>query len=170
MKFHLIAYAEVDGIPPFTDSQLRDIYARIMGEGKGSVFSDGTIKDADGFLSMAKSFGNSLYFVYYENQMVLMVWLNRFEGSLARLNFCTFKGFDYKTKIEAGKFIINLLTEKVLDLLVGHVPASNKKAIQYAKSCGAKILGTVPNLLWNDKDQESKPGVILYYEAKNEDL
>lgn len=171
MKFKLVIYADIDGIPPYTDSQLKIIYNRMIAEGKDHVFSDGTIQNADDFVKMAKSENNTLYMVYYENEIVLVVWLNRFEGAMARLNFCSLGRIDYKIKIKAGRFIIDLLTEKVFDLLVGHVPISNQKAIQYSKSCGAKILGTAPNLVWNEKEKRSKPGVILYYEGRNnEDL
>ena len=55
------------------------------------------------------------------------------------------------------------------DLLIGYTPESNAGAIRFVKMCGAKILGTVPNLIWNEEKQMSEPGVISFYRRKTDE-
>ena len=162
--FTIMPYTKIDGIPTFKDSQLIGMYDRIVDEEKGYVFSDGTINDGNAFVEMAKRPDTSFYAVYQGETIVLVVWLNRFEGAMARMNWCSFKSVSFETKLEAGRYVIKTLTDKVVDLLVGYTPASNKGAIKAAELCGGKILGTVPNLVWNEQEQKSKEGVIIYYE------
>jgi len=169
--FHVMPYVEMDGIPTFADSQLRAMYDKIVDEEKGYIFSDGTIPDREAFVKMAKSTDTSFYVVYHVEAPVLIVWLNRFEGAIARMNWCAFNGVSIRTKIKAGRYINKLLTDKVFDLLIGYTPASNEAAIKFIKLCGGNVIGTVPNLIWDDKEKVSKDGVISYYKrGQNEDI
>jgi len=170
MTFSIMPYTKIDGIPTFTDSSIRSMYNRIVKEEKKYIFSDGTIPDADAFVLMAKSQDTSFYVVYHNEVVVLVVWLNRFESAVARLNFCSLNGVPRETKIKAGKYLISELTGRVFDLLIGHVPKTNEAAVKYAEICGAKILGEVPNLVWNESEKKSEPGIILYYGRQDEDI
>jgi hypothetical protein len=167
--FQILPYALNDGIPTFADSQLGKIYDQIVKEEKDYIFSDGMISDEKSFVEMAKSERTAFYVVYHGEKPVLVVWLNRFEGAMARLNFCSINGVSREIKISAGRYIINRLTEKAFDLLVGYVPETNRMAIEYVKACGAKVLGAIPNLVWDDREKKSKPGVVLYYEGQRDE-
>jgi len=111
-----------------------------------------------------------LYIIYYKANIVLVTWLNRFEGKIARVHWCSFKEISCRKKIDAGKYACKkLLTMKndngeyVLDLLIGYTPVSNIIAIKFLKACGCVIGNKIPNLIWNAKENKSEPGVIGYY-------
>lgn len=156
-------YVEIDGIPTFADSQLGAMYDRIVDEEKSYIFCDGTIPNKEAFIGMVKSNDTSFYVVYQGEIMVIIFWLNRFEGAIARVNWCAFNGVSARTKIKAGRYINKVMTDKIFDLLIGYTPESNGAAIRYIKLCGGKIVGTVPDLIWNEEKQMSEPGVISYY-------
>jgi len=167
--FHIITYVPIDGIPPYTDSQLRALYDRVISEEKDYVFYDGTITSSDDFIRMVKSEGTTLYVIYHTTTLVLMVWLNRLEGAIARINWCSFDDASTRTKIKAGRFFNKVITDRVFDLLIGYTPLSNEKAIKFIKLCGGKIVGEVPNLIWNEDKGESEDGIISYYERGSDE-
>lgn len=165
----IMPYTKLDGIPTFKDSVIMGIYDRIIKEGKEYVFQDGTIPDREVFLLTMKSPQTFLYVGYEDNELALIIWLNRFEGAMARLNWCAFDGVSLRDKIKIAKNLLESLTLS-FDLLIGYTPASNKAAIKFVKVCGGKVVGTVPDLIWNEEKQESEAGVISYFRGEHESL
>lgn len=169
-NLELIPYIEIDGIPTFANSDILSIYDRIIEEGKEYIFKDGTICNGAIFLETMKNGQTALYVTYYKKEMLGIVWLNRFEGKLARVHWCTFDGFSAKQKIQAGRYINEKIMDMkdakgnyVFDLLLGYTPVTNNKAIQFICFCGGIIGEVIPNLIWNNNEGKSEPGVISYY-------
>lgn len=169
-QFDVIPYIEIDGIRTFPDSDILSIYDRIIDEGKEYIFKDGTILSRVMFLEIMKDGRTALYIIYYEEKLLGIIWLNRFEGRLARVHWCIFDGFSAKQKIQAGRYASEQIMEMkdakgnyVFDLLLGYMPTTNNKAIQFTCLCGGIIGGTIPNLIWDSKEGKSEPGVISYY-------
>ncbi len=169
-KFNLIPYIEIDGIRTFADSDILSIYEKIIEEGKGYIFKDGTIYDGSAFLRAMKDNNTLLYAVYNKDELLGIIWLNRFEGKLARVHWCTFDGISTKTKIQAGRYVIkkimNMRDAKgnyIFDLLLGYMPISNDDAIRFVRLCGGIIGEAIPNLIWDSERDKSEPGVISYY-------
>lgn len=169
-NLEIVPYIEIDGIRTFTDSDILSIYDRIIDEGKEYVFKDGTVCDRFVFLETMKNGQTALYVIYYKKKLLGIMWLNRFEGRLARAHWCTFDGFSAKQKIQAGRYanekIMDMKDTKgdyVFDLLLGYTPISNSQAIQFIRLCGGITGEAIPGLIWNSKEGESEPGVISYY-------
>ena len=169
MSYYIVPYARIDGVPTFKDTQIMKIYDRIIEEGKGYVFQCGTIKNRQEFLDAMGDPSVFMYVVYRDTTIVLIYWLNRFEGALARVHICTFNDVSYKHKVEAGRYI-NKVISGCYDVLVAYIPKANRKAVLYSTHCGGKIAGTVPSLVWNEFKKTSEPGVIVYYRRDHEDL
>ncbi len=170
MNFSILPYIELDGIRTVPDSKIKGLFDQTVTDClQDIVFYEGTIKTAESFLAMAKSFGTFFYLLYDDKDVVGYTWLNRFENKTARQHYCVFKKFWGKS-IDIGKFTLeSFLKQKdsegdyIFDLLTGFIPAWNKKAINFSLKCGGKTYGEIPNAIYNAKMQRSEPAVFIYY-------
>jgi len=166
----LLPYCTIDGIRTFKDSEILAIHDRIVSEGKEYIFKEGSISNRREFLKDMDHIGTALYVGYYQGAMAFILWLNRFEGRMARLHWCVFDGVSLKKIVLAGREAVRQLVNMkdsagnyVFDLLIGYTPASNDRAVKFVKFCGGIVAAIVPNLIWNGEKKESEPGVISYY-------
>jgi hypothetical protein len=171
----ILPYIEVDGIRSFPDSYILGLYDKIIHEGHGHMFQDGSIRDRDEFLSSMKYGDNFLWIVYHDLQLLGAWWLNSHEGRTARIHFCTFKGHDAIVKKKLVHEVMEYLIHQIgpdgkylFDAFVGYLFTSNSRAIKYMEACGATIVGEIPMLLWNDQTGKSESGTIMYYVRSND--
>ncbi len=164
----LKTFTDFDGIPSMRDSEIMELYDRIQEEGTDYIFQDGDIQTRDDLLSMVKSSKNFFYLVGEKGRSVGIVWLNRVEHKMARLHFLAFREVWGRSVNIAKNVIINLLSiqhrngEHYFNVLTGHIPSKNHQAICFMKKCGCTVVGEVPHLMWNEANQESEPGTIVY--------
>jgi len=150
-RLKLIPYCEIDGVRTFSDSYIREVYARMESEGTtGIVFCDGTIVSSDDFLQTMKYGENELYFLFDRETLMGMCWLNRFESRFARFHFNLFSDAWGANSVVYGKWTVDKLLYRkngdyCFDMFVGHVPSWNVRAINYVKKLGAKVLGELPH-------------------------
>lgn len=169
MKVDLLPYTEIDGIPTMTNSFIEGLYRRMQEDGTAdTVFYDGTVRDAAGFLRKMRYENIALYAVYADRELAGVLWLNGFEGRFARCHWCVFSPYWGKGSVEIGKASLRqilALTEgggrHLYDMLLGVLPSSNERAVAYCLKCGGKRAGAVPNLVY--MDGKSAEGTIIYY-------
>lgn len=150
------------------DSCVMGLYDKMEEEGTARiVFEDGTINSREEFLNAMKT-SCRLHVVLENNEPVAAVWLNRFEGKMARLHFCFFKAAWGARSEEVGQFAVAQLLnmklddEYVYDCFVGYVPDKNKAARMFFHKMGVWVAGHLPMGHWNAFTQKSEPCTIVY--------
>lgn len=171
-NLNLLPYTTLNGEPTLSDQQLQAIYLKMKQDGTAArVFFQGDVRNESDFVSAMKSGANLLFLTMNETTPVAVCWLNRFEGRMARLHFCTFRdvwGTDLCDEIAryTSETLINLkgLDGGYLwDVFLGYLPSSNRLAIRYLLQNRYTLVGRVPNLMWDHKNQRSVEGTIFCY-------
>lgn len=163
-NFNIVPYTTVDGVPTFKDSEIAVLWDRIWEEGVGnSVFFDGTIKDRDHFIDLMAGNNNFLYLIYYHAELVAMFWINRIEKTHCYCHFTCFKNvWGTQIAIDAGKIGIDCCLNILgFDVVLGLLPAKNRRALRYLEKVGLKVVGTIPNILWDNMEKRSIAGILV---------
>lgn len=159
-------YVHFDGMPTFRNTEILSFYEQMEKDGTAeTVFWDETINSKHEFLQHVKSHGALLLVALMDSVPVGICWLNGFECGMARLHFCIFS-IGWKNSLEIGKALVQkaININKDINMLIGFVPESNKKAIGFCLKCGAKHLGSFPRGSRNSKNGDfSMPTAVLYY-------
>ena len=86
------------------------------------------------------------------------------------MHWSVFKNFWGRGSVELMKFAISNLIHMqnsnhnyLLDVLIGLVPITNRRAISFAIKCGANADTVVPHALYNIHTKESVDAVLIYY-------
>jgi hypothetical protein len=168
-NIELIPYTEVDGIRTYKDSDILDLYDRIIEDGYEYMFSDGTIGSRDKFLHTMKYKDNQLYVLYIDRVIAGVMWLNDFNGKVAKMHWCVYNHVSTRQKLylmrDAVDQVLNIKEKSggyLFDLIIGTTPVSNELAARFVLAAGAKLAGEVPNLLWNETEGRSESGYITY--------
>ena len=193
----LMPYTRIDGVPTFRDSEIMDLYDRMVSDGTSeTVFSDGSVNSRDDWLRSMTSGDNKLYVMKIvdagdpgrgilsayprpegiENgSAALVLWLNGFEGKVARMHWACFKEFWNKGSVEMMKFalreIMGLEDHNAfhmgrggyfLDVLIGLVPVTNTRAIEFSRKCGAVAETVIPYGICG-RDSISVDAMLVYF-------
>lgn len=167
----IIPYTELDGIRTFNDTVIKDLYRRMVEEGTAKrVFFDGSVSNEEAFLNMFKhNPENHLFVIKTDGEPAAIAWLNGVRNYTATAHFCLFKRVWGKKGIEVGKraiqFFLNMKDwdgRYYHDVITGLTPSCNRLAVRWIQKIGMKILGEIPNVIWDAENQESVPGVISY--------
>jgi len=144
------------------------LYDKMEEEGTSRVvFEDGAINSRSEFLTAMKTTCR-LHVVLDDNDPVAVIWLNRFEGKMARLHFCLFKKAWGKNSERVGRFavteILNMRfeNENLYDSLVGYIPDKNRAARMFFHKIGVRVAGHLPFGHWNGYTQKSEPCTIVH--------
>ncbi len=104
MNLKIIPYTEVDGIKTFRDSDILDLYGRMVKDGTAdTVFYEGTVSTREEFLASIKNRGTLLFILKVDDKIVGFTWLNRFENRTAHNHFVAFSEVWGKETVEIGK-------------------------------------------------------------------
>lgn len=163
----MVPYAAVDGIRTFRDSEIAELYERLLAEGGAHVFRDGTVASAAEFLRMAKAPGVVLYVAYVRGKLAGVVWLNRFQARFAQCSFFVFREFWGRAALGLGRHCLRELLHARdaegrhhLDMLVGITPADNRAAVGFALRCGWRRRGVLPWGVYDAASGASAPAVL----------
>ena len=151
------------------DGCVMTLFDRMEDEGTAeTVFEDGTIRTREDFLRAMKT-GCRLHIILDDDDdPVAVVWLNGFEGKMARLHFCLFKKAWGVNSERVGRFAVSELlnlrfdNEPIYDCLVGYIPDKNKAARMFFQKIGVKIVGNIPLGHWNATENKMEPCTIVY--------
>ncbi|MHC4640115.1 MAG: hypothetical protein ACYS32_00620 [Planctomycetota bacterium] len=175
-KIDIVPYTHIDGCPTFKDSELLELYDRIVEQGIEPVlFHDDSINTADQFLRSAKSTQTLLFVCYVDGKKPLgIIWLNRFEKTSAQGHFVYFnEWWGTENTTRCSRKFMEMATRTLFPTLIGIVPSSNKAAVKHANDCGFHMLGDIPNFLYSKEKQSPVTATIFYTtkdDFKNENL
>lgn len=162
----VVPYTYYDGIPTFRDSEIMNLYCRIIADGTGYMFADGQISDQESFLIAMKK---SICGIVKDGESTAGVgWLNRIEDKKASFHFVVFKEYWGNQSVDVGRALCQFMLsikngdEYMFDMIWGMVPTSNRLAVKYLKRCGAVTIGELPCGLWDDRNKKSIPAMISY--------
>lgn len=165
--FFMLPYTAVDGIRTYRDSEILELYARLMDEGGEHVFRDGTVNSAADFLRMAQGPQVAFYVAHVRGVVAGVAWLNRFQARFAQCSFFVFRQFWGADALGLGRHCLRELLHARdasgrhhLDMLVGLTPADNRAAIGFALRCGWKRRGLLPFGIYNAAAGVSSPAVL----------
>jgi len=166
-EFCMLPYASLDGIRTYRDSEILELYERLLNEGGEHVFRDGSVKSAVDFLCMAKGPQVAFYVAYVRGVVAGVVWLNRFQARFAQCSFFVFRQFWGADALGLGRHCLRELLHARdaegrhhLDMLIGLTPADNRAAISFALRCGWKRRGLLPYGIYNAAAGISSPAVL----------
>lgn len=148
----VIGYVELDGAKTFNDKTLAAIYETLKGDGVlDRVFYDKSMKTPDDFIQFMKSPGNYPAMVVVDDKIQGIGWLNGIQGKAAFAHFAFFRESWGAYSEEMGEALMEYWfgfggESPMLDVLIGQIPAWNKKAISFIKRLGWNVLGNIPHL------------------------
>ncbi|MBI5520202.1 MAG: GNAT family N-acetyltransferase [Desulfovibrio sp.] len=164
----MLAYAEVDGVRTFRDTQIWEFHERLLAEGGAHVFRDGSIRDGEAFLRMAKDPSVAFFVAYVQGKVAGVVWLNRRQARWAQCSYFTFREFWGVHATGLGRHCLRELLHLrdgskkfMLDMLLGLTPVDNRAAVLFALRCGWKRQGVLPCGVFDAATGESQPAVIF---------
>jgi len=167
-----LPYVRIDGIPTLRDSEILALWDRAEKEGwVDQLFHDGNISNRVQFLQYIISPGTLFFVCYFKGDICGFFWLNRLEITHAYCHFAFFKKYwNRKVNIPIGKTAMRMLfnsSKLNFELILGMLPGSNTRAIQYAKNVGFKFVGKIPNLLFSAKEGKPVEGVLVQLSKKD---
>jgi hypothetical protein len=142
----LIPYVEINGARVISDDVIHGFYDILDEEGSRDVVFGSPKYDKEGFVKMLKSPRNLPVFIYdSEDQTALgLAWIN------GHLKIATVK----RKTIQMGQAVMRYWfalggDDPVIDVIVGNIPSSNKRAIRYVQRLGWTVLGEIPQIAYD---------------------
>ena len=134
------------------------------------VFPEGKIKTEIDFLSLMKSTQNVPVFVFSENRIAGVAWLNGFHEIHALCHFGVLAWARGQVALDAGRAVLDYWFSWAdesdgpkLEMVIGMIPESNWPALGFALQAGFKRVGEIPSFMQNAYTGESEGIVIFYY-------
>jgi hypothetical protein len=171
-KVHVIPYAEVNGTRTIPDNLVAGVFEKFKTDGMlHVVFCDGGIKTADEFIAMVKNNANAVSFLFYNEVISGIAWLNNISVNHGMAHFCLFKEVWGGPSIEIGHEVFRYWFSMpkpdgtpLFDVITGMLPATHKHAIRFIQKLGCTIVGEIPKMMKNVYTGEMAPAVISYKE------
>lgn len=168
LDFKLYPYCEIDGVHTFHDSEIKELYYKMLSD-KDNIYRDNCITNADDFLKHMK-YEAALYVGYYGDEAFGFIYLDHFEAKTARAHFYVFKAFRGRPEnIEVSKSILRTIFDAkyngvfLYNTLIGLIPSDNKIGRHFLKKLGGIILGIIPNSMWDEDKARSVDGTVVYF-------
>lgn len=168
-KFNIVPYLHIDGVIPFPDSSIMQIWDRMRAEHTAEkVFFDGTITTREQFLAKVKRPDNLFFIAIDGDALAGFFWLDNFAQRRAHIHFCVMRDYWGSDGKALGALSLNVVRDMrdpagrpLFHMLAGVTEASNTLAIRYAKSLGMTKCGYLPGYLFNARLGSSVDAVIL---------
>ena len=164
-NFRIIPYVEQNGAWTLPDETMIGVWNRLVFcDLVDTLFYSGETTTPESFLRLVKAPHNVVNVVVDERQIVFISWLNDVGPNFAFGHFCGFPEIWGKHSVEVGKMVVDYWFDnfKLLDTIIGKIPAVNKMAVRFIEKLGFTILGTIPHLA-HGHDENKKVGDVLTY-------
>ncbi|KKK47640.1 hypothetical protein LCGC14_3153140, partial [marine sediment metagenome] len=107
-NIQLLPYVEVNGVRTIGDEIVKDFFHQMMEEETQKiVFPEGKIKSETDFLSLMKSVQNVPVFVFSENRIAGVAWLNGFHEIHALCHFGVLAWARGQVALDAGRAVLD---------------------------------------------------------------
>ena len=154
------------------DDEIRRLYEQLCEDGLAeTIFVDGTIDSAETFLATVKSPRNLVVLIYFSGHLSGFAWLNAIAGHSAFAHFALLKSVWGAQAREFGRQVIEYWMgfsradgSPLIELLLGTIPAWNRRAIRYVRDIGFVSVGVIPKLIRGRDGLCSAE--IVYYERR----
>ena len=161
----LIPYVTFEGVWSLDDDVIAGAWHKMKAQGLSeTVFYGGEVYDTFSFMAMCRNKANLVNIVTDDASIVALSWLNNFGVNYAKGHFCFFSEVWGKCTDEIGRMILDYWFDMPtdLDVVIGQVPAHNKRAIEFVKGIGFTELGTIP-MLGHGVDPQKRVGDTILY-------
>jgi hypothetical protein len=163
----MVPYTTVDGIPTFADSELAEIYQKIVGQGSERwLFFDGTIKDEQSFVARIKG---PMVFTWVILQATTgeqfgVAFLDGVRGRTAFVHYCFFYRAWVAGSVEIGKKAFEHVFQNYpFDMLYGLVPIQNKSSIAFSGDVGGIRIGEIPKSVVCAENDMPESSIMFYF-------
>jgi len=136
-----------------------------------TVFANGTVKNHLQWLMFVQHKSNVVNIVGNEKEVEGITWLNSFGYNYAFGHFCFFPQTWGKNSVELGKMVLNYWFNDLksgdwgLDVIMGQVPATNERAVEYTKKIGMIPMGIVPGIKYQ-KDSDASGAFFCWISSE----
>ncbi len=147
------------------DETLLHIASLMRSEGTFErVFYDGVLRSPEDFVEYMHRPSNLPVFFFRGYDPLGFAWLNGIRGGTAFAHFCGLKSARGYTR-EAGALGLRywLSAFDFLSVFLGVIAGNNQPAVRYVERIGFKVLGEIPNLVFDAYAGGRVPGVLTYY-------
>ena len=162
-QLNFLPYLSYDGIPTLKDSDIGRLYEACRSQNiLDIVFHDDSINTADEFIEYVKRSDVIFFSVQYNNLPFGFFWLNRLERTNAHIHFAIFSDYwGTGLSIEAGRKAVETCLG-MYPTIMGRLRLDNEFALDYARRLGFRVLGFVPNLIWDKTADRPAYGIVVY--------
>lgn len=169
MSITIVPYRLIDGVPTFTDSEIKYFYDHLAL--KESMFYNVDINTFNGFAFFKSSYPR-LHIFLDGNEMLGGIWVTLY-NSLNKTGFFNFGFMDTvhgkARKLQLAKEGIGLLFDlETIDgypmygTLLAETSKSNKPTLQMATMLGFRLIGKIPNGHWHYGKQDFEDVFMMY--------
>jgi hypothetical protein len=153
----LVPYAATAQTVP--DSVLRGLWHQIEKDGISGIFNANRLNDAETFIRYLKDPSNLPTFVVENDEIVGMGWINGICENHAHAHHLFLKSAWGKYTVKGALLLLDYWfsfkdKEFMFDVLIGHTPLKNRKAIQFLEKIGFQKL---------DPPMPIKGGIVVSY-------
>lgn len=152
-EISLVPYSRIGEAWTLSDDLILDVIGKCDEEGNfDTVFYDGKVVTHFDFLDTMQSPWNIPVFVFLGHKPAGFAWLNGIAGDYAFGHFCFLKALKGRAD-EAGRMIVDYWMSfkgengELFQTIIGMVPASNVRAIEFVQRIGFVMLGSIPRML-----------------------
>jgi len=170
-KIFIIEYKLIDGIPTLSDSQIKHLYEKlvedgIVGNGFNSDIDPATYTSED-FLEYC-TYNCKLFVVAERHQRIVgLAFVEKERRGVAVFHFLVFREYWGKS-IDIGKYVVGQFLKKY-ETLVGFIPATNSRALNFVRKLGFKFSGQIENGFFLWKDNKYVNTVVVYMTQESTD-
>lgn len=164
-EIQLVPYVELESGWTLPDEFLYSLAGQMVREGTfHRVFYDGHITTPEQFLATMQKPANVPVFFFDGTEPLGFAWLNGLNGGLAFAHFGGLKSARGRS-VRVGQLALAYWMKNFtfLRLILGITPQPNRLAVRFIERIGFRVLGEIPNVLWDAYQAERVPAVISYY-------
>jgi hypothetical protein len=155
---------QIEGVWTLPDEFLYSLAIQMVQEGTFHlVFYDGTITTPEAFKATMQKPANVPVFFFDGTEPLGFAWLNGLNSGLAFAHFGGLKAAKGRS-VKIGQLAVRywMANFKFLQVILGITPQPNRLAVRFIERIGFRVLGEIPNVLWDAYRAEKVSAVLSY--------